>query len=394
MAAGLTTRERVLIAVVGCTFGGYGWMFAASPHLRSRLALLTAVFAAGTVAVWWRSRRGLRSRLVTANLALGSILHVGAAALLVGADRLWTLGLLPAISANWHHFAIAVLGLAGAFVSWSRARGGSETPTLETRTGVPEPAPRSSPELERTPAWDALREELVERGDGLRQRQLRVLERLAGVLDGEEPERTRVAAARRVVHQEVDRLITESRSAEREADEDDVLTQAATLLEWGAQKLPELAELDVGDLLMAKAIADIKSKVDRVEHVFVDHRKLAPIHPIDRDTAIAKCEERAEAARRALPLLENNGMRLSEDLIGAREELEAFRSVTGFQVVEIDDDRFVTFEGNGRREALARAFGEDRPVEVEVRVYRFDDRRTERTIRRRVDRVRRHKGLV
>ena len=220
------------------------------------------------------------------------------------------------------------------------------------------------------------------RADPAAQHHLEALRRISDAPD--------LDAARRIAHQEVDRLRGRVTAA-RQSD-DDVLSQAAALLEWGAQKLPELAELDVSDVLMGKVIADIRALANRVEKRFVDQRRLAPIHPITRDTADKKCDERADAARTALPLLEANGMRLSEVLIAASPVLAPFRSVTGFQVVDMGDGQFITFEGNGRREALQRAFG-DRPVLVEVRHYVFDDAETLATIRRRVDRVRRWKGI-
>ncbi|MCA9568191.1 MAG: hypothetical protein KC656_10125, partial [Myxococcales bacterium] len=217
------------------------------------------------------------------------------------------------------------------------------------------------------------------------------LRRIAEILaDGAEPD-ARIGDARRALQQEARRVLAEARAEARE--DGDVLSQAANLLEWGAQKLPELAELDVSDLLMGKAIADIRAKKDRVVQRFVDHRDLRAIHPIDRATAEAKCDERAEAARAALPLLRANGMRLSEELIAAHEELAAFRSVTGFQVVELMDGGFVTFEGNGRREALQRAFGTEEAVLVEVRHYVFDDPGVAAIIDRRVQRVRSWKNV-
>jgi len=87
-------------------------------------------------------------------------------------------------------------------------------------------------------------------------------------------------------------------------------------------------------------------------------------------------------------------MRLSEGLIATEEALAPFRSVTGFQVVSLGEgEGYVTFEGNGRREALQRAFGEDEVVMVECRRYRFEDDKDRETIRRRVRRVRRWKKV-
>lgn len=381
-------RIGLFVGVVIVTSAGWIWMFAASPELRASLGILLGAFAIGAAGLVWRERARLDMRLITANLALGSIVHLMLAAGIVGGSRLWELGVLPALSANWHHFLIGLLGIVGTFVTWSRARGGSDVPVVRSRDAEPEPAPIPTPELETAPDWDELAGALEGRKDAVRLRSLHALERLEAVLSEGD-----LDGAKRVVRQEARRLVSESEADEREEQEEDILSQAAALLEWGAQKIPELAELDASDVVMAKAIADIKSNADEVVQTFVDHRELLPIHPITRETAEEKCEERAEAARKALPLLEANGMRMSEDLIAAHEELDAFRSVTGFQVVELLDGGFVTFEGNGRREALQRAFGDDRGVQIEVRLYTFEDPEVRATIDRRVHRVRRWKGL-
>ncbi|MCB9674621.1 MAG: hypothetical protein H6737_05850 [Alphaproteobacteria bacterium] len=386
-------RAGLLAVILAVTLGGYGWMFAvADAGVRQSLALLSAVFTALVIAVFWHYRHRLTARLVTANLALGTVVHLAFAGLIVGADRLWELGLLPALERNWLHFLIGVLAVAGSFVTWTRARGGQEPAVVAvSRDGAPpEPAPPATPETVQPPDWARVSEALA--GDPVRLKQLRALERIAHVLGEPGNAASRAAEARRIVHQEVMRLQTDAAAVANANDEEDVLSQAASLLEWGAQKLPELAELDVSDLLMAKAIADIRALAASVEHVFVDHRQLLAIHPIDRATADDKCNQRADAARDALPLLEANGMRLSEELIAAHEALAAFKSVTGFQVVQLDAERYVTFEGNGRREALKRAFPE-RGVQVEVRLYRFADPDTQASIVRRVERVRRWKAV-
>ncbi len=59
----------------------------------------------------------------------------------------------------------------------------------------------------------------------------------------------------------------------------------------------------------------------------------------------------------------------------------------------LDEGGYVTFEGNGRREALQQAFGTDEGIAIEVRWFRFADRETAARISRRVRRVRRWKGL-
>ena len=188
------------------------------------------------------------------------------------------------------------------------------------------------------------------------------------------------------------RLRQEESALQKQKTEGDALSQAALLVEWGFQKLPEIAELNVSDVLMAKTIADIKTLHTSVERKLVSHHQLLAIHPIDRETANEKCNARAKAARAALPILEANDMTLSEHLIAAQQELNDFSSITGFQVVRISEG-YVTFEGNGRREALKRAFPKQ-SILVEVREYLFSDEETRIDITRRVERVRRWKNVI
>jgi len=388
-------RQGLLFVVLVGTLGGYLWLFMASPsEVRPILGVFAAVFVGGSAVTFWHYKRRFTTRLFTAHLAFGAIVHLAVALVVVGGDRLGRMGVVPAIAAHWMYFLAGVLGLGAAFFTWTRARGRApDEPRAErvTSLGAPEPAPAPSPALEAAPDWSGVAGELRERGDSLRLEQLQSLQRIDAVLSSGEP----VKGALRTVRQEVMRLSAASAADAREAAEEDVLTQTAELLEWGVQKLPELAELDASDLLMGKTVADIRSKSSRVEHVFIDHRELRAIHPIDRQTAEDKCDQRAESARAALPLLRANSMRLSEGLIASEEALAAFRSVTGFQVVFMGEgEGYVTFEGNGRREALKRAFGDGDVVMVECRQYRFDADEDQETIRRRVRRVRRWKKVV
>lgn len=383
----MSWRNGLFFTAVLLALAGWSWMaLSVRPWVRPQLGLLAVVFTLLMAAAHYYARESLTARQVTANMALGLVVHTACAALVVAVDRLMIQGLVPTLTANGVHFLVGAIGITAAFVSWTKARRAPEVPLPAVRD-QPEPAPPELPELEQQPDWSGVQQELVQRADGDRLRAVQALQRVEHALDESE------AAARRVIRQEVIRLKAESAAQLKSSGEDDVLSQAASLLEWGAQKLPELAELDVSDVMMAKAIADIRANHQRIERVFVDHRELKAIHPIDRATADEKCNQRAQAAKQALPLLRANGMRLSEDLIAAHEELEAFKSVTGFQVIPLAEGGYVTFEGNGRREALARAFGEDEPVYVEVRRFDFDDPETLATMQRRVERVRRWKQV-
>lgn len=384
----MTWRLGLLVGVLAITSGGYIALYlSASARALGALRLLFVVFALGGAATAVHYRQRLTRRLLTANLALGSIVHLVAAGMVVVGDTIWAYGLGSAAQ-GWDKFLVGALGVMGAAITWTRARR-PEDAVIVPVPDRPEPPPPATAVLEAPPDWEQLEAAVTKPAE---RQHLAVLHRVHAVLSEPGDAEERVAEAARVVRQEARRLGVQSAAT---AEEDDVLTQAADLLEWGAQKLPELAELDVSDLLMAKAIADIRSQHDAVETRFVDHRLLRAIHPIDRATAEEKCNERADAARAALPLLEANGMRLSEALITAEPALALFASITGFQVVQIaNGEGYVTFEGNGRREALERAFGEDIGIEVEVRLYRFDDPEVARTIERRVQRVRRWKQVV
>ena len=389
--------QRLFAVLLVGSWGGYGWLLWASAPLRLGLASLTGIVAAAAVAVAWRRGAEWTERGWMRHVALASWVNLAATSGVVAAERLWSLGVVHALASNGHHFLIGVLGVGGGAVLWWRARPkGAAAPVRPPPSRPPEPAPPASAALDTPPDWDQLAAGLAARGDTAALAQLQTLRRVSAALGPTAPDADSGprwwAEGQRVVHQEARRLVDAS-VARAVADDDDVLTQAAELLRWGTQKLPELADLDVSDVLMAKAIADIRALNDGVEHVFVDHRRLRPIHPIDRPTANEKCDQRAAAARAARGLLAANGYRLSEALIAANPELQPFASVTGFQVVELADGGLVTFEGNGRREALQRAFGDEDGIEVEVRLYRFDDPRTRATIRRRVQRVRRWKGV-
>ena len=142
---------------------------------------------------------------------------------------------------------------------------------------------------------------------------------------------------------------------------------------------------------------DINARSTSQRKIFVDHRQLRAFHPIDHAPAVVKCEKRAACARRALPALAANGMKLSNALIMANDDLSVFRSLTGFQVVQMNDGVYVTFEGNGRREALARAFGgkdAEKGVLIEVTLFEFDDDEARKECVQGIEKVRSLKHVV
>merc|ERR1711964_758817 len=146
-------------------------------------------------------------------------------------------------------------------------------------------------------------------------------------------------------------------------------------------------------MYLLNANTSIRTHKAGEKKIFVPLSELRPIHPIDRANAIAQCEERTKAAKRAYSVIHRNKMEISEELIANEPRMECFKSVTGFQVVALRDGTFVTFEGNGRREALQDAFpGKD--LLVEVKLFYFADSETDDKIVRRVQRVRKAKGCL
>lgn len=391
-------RLVLLVAALAGSTAAYLWLLFVAPHSpRVSLLMLLAVFLIATAVAAWHHRERLTARLLSAHLALGSLVLAGTATLVYWGERFAGPAFLPGQSLEWHYLVVGLLGIGATFVTWTRARGRAEV----VKVAVPadpaqvEPPPPASALLDDPVDWAALVAAFEARGDQPRLRQLRTLQRIHAVADGDVGDTSpaeRLQSTLRTVRQEVRRLDAES-TAHQEASEEDALSQAADLLEWGVQKLPELGRLDVSDLIMAKTVADIHALHQDVEHIFVDHRELLAIHPIDRGNSGDKTNQRAAALQAALPIVQANAMRLSEDLIAATPELEPFHSVTGFQVVSFGERGYVTFEGNGRREAIRRALG-DEPLQVEVRLFRFPDPEIHATIVRRVERVRRWKGVT
>eukprot|EP00808_Paulinella_micropora_P029805 g34425.t1 len=269
-----------------------------------------------------------------------------------------------------------VLGvLTYALWSWRKKRRTLHSPTdppiLLHQDSSPEKAPSRHFKF-KEPDWLAIDEQLMALEDVSRQRELARLRRIFAIASSKKPAGACVEEIRNTIAQEVGRLSAEAEQDLSEEREDD-LDKLTEIVKWALQKGPELMELDLSDVLMAKAILDLNRYKTKVHLRFLKLSSLVPIHPIDRESANQKCDERAAVARKAFPLIRKNNMRLSEALISSTPELKAFESVTGIQVVQTDKDTWVTFEGNGRAEALKRAFA-DKPqllkkLEVECREF-------------------------
>ena len=158
-----------------------------------------------------------------------------------------------------------------------------------------------------------------------------------------------------------------------------MLASLRTWLHYLLGKRSEVAQLDYKDAYMGKVVLDIHRKRRDKRIVLVPLAKLAPIHRIDRETALAATRARADALR-----VHRDALLATRTLDGAA--LQAIiPSVSAIKVVA-DGDRWLAFEGNGRLYAMREVFADEDDMRVEVEEYLFDD---DRSLRRRLNRVRR-----
>jgi hypothetical protein len=155
-----------------------------------------------------------------------------------------------------------------------------------------------------------------------------------------------------------------------------------TIRQWWRyllSKRSEVAQMDYKDAYMAKVVLDIHRKRREKRLTEVPLAQLAPIHRIDRESALRTTHERAEALRAHREALRTAGV-LDSDTLQA-----IIPSVSAIKVVR-DGERWLAFEGNGRLYAMREVFAPEDGMRVEVEEYLFDDARS---VRRRLNRVRR-----
>ena len=151
---------------------------------------------------------------------------------------------------------------------------------------------------------------------------------------------------------------------------------------WG--KRDEVAALDWKDAELARIVLRIHRHRRGVDWRFVPIRDIAPIHPINRPTALAAAEERAARIRPLADALRD------ERCIGRDRLLAVLPSVSAIKLVETSPGRYVSFEGNGRLAALRSVFADDADLCVECECY--DIAHAGRLLRR-IARLQRAHGL-
>ena len=89
-------------------------------------------------------------------------------------------------------------------------------------------------------------------------------------------------------------------------------------------------------------------------------------------------------------------MRISEALTDTEPALDVFKSPTRIEVIDMGGGKYVSMEGNGRVEALKRAFASKGPkfdLMIEARLYMFEDEQSLNKVRELVRKCRIAKGF-
>jgi hypothetical protein len=163
------------------------------------------------------------------------------------------------------------------------------------------------------------------------------------------------------------------------------LTEARKLLRYLLGKKSEFEDLDLKDIVMAKAILDIHRTRSAKEILGVPLFDLRQIHLLERKNAIAATRQRVETLQAH-----------KQELLGFRTLTcdtlaRVLPSVSWIKAVRKSEHEFLAFEGNGRIAAMQTVFEPDDEMFVEIEEYRF---RNPTRIIRRLDRVRRMNGLL
>ena len=141
---------------------------------------------------------------------------------------------------------------------------------------------------------------------------------------------------------------------------------------WG--KRAELAALDWKDAELARIVLAIHRRRRRVEWRLVPLAAIAPIHPINRPTALASAQARAERIRPLADSIKATG-RIDRNCLDA-----VLPSVSAIKLVESSPGSFVSWEGNGRLAAIREVFADTPELVIECELH--DVRHSARLLRR------------
>jgi hypothetical protein len=141
-----------------------------------------------------------------------------------------------------------------------------------------------------------------------------------------------------------------------------MLSKIERVKNWLLHKSPELSQLSLTDALLAKIIISIRQEACGRTFESVPLTDIRPLHPIDRQTAREKVLSRAAALESNKQSILESGIHVSNNVIE-----KYMPSVSPIQVVRYKD-HFLSFEGNGRLQALQQVFLKD-GITVDAEVF-------------------------
>lgn len=445
-----TWRDRLVLGAVLTANCAHAYLYLyADPRLRSALKKLALGHVVAYFAMMWHHRRTLTWRIISANGAVGAFCHFAAAAIIAlgvkfklldrlfaGTSSITSVTRSDFYSAGGDIALVVAAGCGSAYFAFTHAvrdlphqndahqKAESIAHAVETAeaasmagtrvdSSVFEPAPPASSQFStQRPDFLKMTNAMLAANDAARLSHLSSLQRVEGILllaqqkqaknksdDGDNrtansSNNTAIDDAIRTVRQEVERVGAAFDAHQAAVESNDVLTKLGEGAEWLVQKLPELAELDVSDLIMAKCVADIQKHAVSKRMIFVPQERCRAIHPISRDTAMVKCEERGAALRASRDAIAANGNRLSEALINSTDTLAIMRSITSFNCIQMtdgNDPQYVLYEGNGRLKGIELATFDK--LLIECKLFEFRDRATLERMRHAVRETQKAKGV-
>ena len=163
-----------------------------------------------------------------------------------------------------------------------------------------------------------------------------------------------------------------------------ITAELRKIISYFAGKKSEVQELDLKDVVLAKAILDVHRKRTHKETIFVPLFSIRQIHLLDRENALQATRQRLKTLQACKDELLTSG-KITCDALA-----RFMPSVSWIKVVQDRPGEYLAFEGNGRIAAMQEVFTASDGIEVEVEQYYF---RNTRKIVRRLNRVRRLHGL-
>ena len=137
----------------------------------------------------------------------------------------------------------------------------------------------------------------------------------------------------------------------------------SSYLNYLKSKFGEITELDRTNITATLLRISIIRKTENKKLIIVPLNQLKMIHPIDRPTSEGKLNQRIIVLKNIDRNIIANGV-LNFSLYN-----QIMPSKNAIRVIKDTDGKFVIFDGNGRYEAIKRAFEDDLDLSVEVEYF-------------------------